>query len=241
MTYLTDRKRIVKELMLGYAEIAVSPFSPRSPQHDKSLKPRGYNLEKAKALLAQAGYDDRNGDGVIEDVHGKPFKFDLVYFQDSEDTQRIVLFLKDLYARAGILMIPKPTEWSVMIDLLQHKDFDAITLGWTSDVETDIFQIFHSSQTIPGGDNFINYRNPHLDTLIERARATVNEKARMQLWHKAERVLYEDQPYTFLMRVKSLIFIDDRMHNVQVTKLGLNKDNLPVEWFVPAGMQKYTN
>jgi peptide/nickel transport system substrate-binding protein len=241
MTYLTDRKRIVKELMLGYAEIAVSPFSPRSPQHDKSLKPRGYNLEKAKALLAQAGYDDRNGDSVIEDAHGKPFKFDLVYFQDSEDTQRIVLFLKDLYARAGILMIPKPTEWSVMIDLLQHKDFDAITLGWTSDVETDIFQIFHSSQTIPGGDNFINYRNPHLDTLIERARATVNEKARMQLWHKAERVLYEDQPYTFLMRVKSLIFIDDRMHNVQVTKLGLNKESLPVEWFVPAGMQKYTN
>jgi peptide/nickel transport system substrate-binding protein len=241
MTYLTDCKRIVDQVMLSYAEVAVSPFSPRSLQHDKSIKPRRFNPEKAKALLAQAGYKDRNGDGVIESADGKPFKFDLVYFQDNEDTQRVVLFLRDLYAQAGILMIPKPTEWSVMIDLLQHKDFDAITLGWTSGIEVDIFQMFHSSQTVPGGDNFINYKNPRLDAVIEKARSTVNEKARMLLWHKAERIMYEDQPYTFLLRAKTLVFIDKRIHNVQVTKLGLNKDILPVEWFAPAGMQKYTN
>jgi peptide/nickel transport system substrate-binding protein len=241
MTYLTDRRRIVEEIMLGYAEVAVSPFSPRSPQHDDSLEPREYNLRKAKALLEAAGYKDRNGDGVIESAAGKPFRFDLVYYQDNEDTQRIVLFLRDLYARAGILMNPKPTEWSVMIDLLERKDFNAITLGWTSDVEVDIFQIFHSSQTVPGGDNFVNYKNKRLDAIIEMARSTVDEEARMPLWHKAERILYEDQAYTFLMRSKSLVFIDDRIRNVQVTKLGLNKDILPVEWFVPAGMQKYTN
>jgi peptide/nickel transport system substrate-binding protein len=63
----------------------------------------------------------------------------------------------------------------------------------------------------------------------------------MFLWHKAERIMYEDQPYTFLLRAKSLVFIDKRIHNMQVTKLGLNKDILPVEWFVPAGMQKYTH
>ncbi len=241
MTYLTDRQRIVEEIMLGYAEVAVSPFSPRSPQHDKSLEPREYNLEKAKQLLSEAGYQDRDGDGVIENADGKPFKFELVYFQDNPDTQRIVLFLRDLYAQAGILMMPKPTEWSVMIDLLEHKDFDAITLGWTSGVEIDIFQMFHSSQTVPGGDNFINYKNPRLDAVIEKARSTIDEEARMPLWHTAERILYEDQPYTFLMRSKSLVFIDDRIHNVQTTRLGLNKDILPVEWFVPAGMQKYTN
>jgi peptide/nickel transport system substrate-binding protein len=227
--------------MLGYAEVAVSPFSPRSPQHDKDLEPREYDLEKARELLQAAGYKDRNGDEVIEAPDGSPFRFELVYFQDDEDTQRIVLFLRDLYARAGILMTPKPTEWSIMIDLLEHKDFDAITLGWTSDVEIDIFQIFHSSQTVPGGDNFVNYENKRLDAVVEKARATVDEEVRMPLWHKAEQILYEDQPYTFLMRRKSLVFIDDRFQNVQVTKLGLNRTTLPVEWFVPAGMQKYGN
>jgi peptide/nickel transport system substrate-binding protein len=241
MTYLTDRKRIIEEIMLGYAEVAVSPFSLRSPQHDHSIEPREYNLEKAKELLAGAGFRDRDGNGVLENAEGVPLSFELVYFQDNEDTQRIALFLRDIYARAGVLMIPKPTEWSVMIDLLQRKNFDAITLGWTGGIETDIYQIFHSSQTVAGGDNFINYENPRLDAVIEQARSTIDEEKRMALWHEAERILYEDQPYTFLIRSKSLVFIDDRIHNVQVTRLGLNKDIVPVEWFVPAELQRYTN
>lgn len=241
MTYLTDRKRVVEEIMLGYAEVAMSPFSPRSRQHDPDLEPREANLEKAKKLLAAAGFKDRDGNGVLEDAGGAAFKFDLVYFQDDEDTQRVILFLRDLYARAGVLMIPKPTEWSIMVDLLQRKNFDAISLAWTGGVETDIFQMFHSSQTVPGGDNFVNYENPSLDAIIEKARATVDEEQRMPLWREAERILHEDQPYTFLMRRESLVFIDDRIRNVQVTRLGLNKDIVPVEWFVPADLQRYTN
>lgn len=241
MTFLTDRQRVIQEIMLGYAEPAISPFNPRSRQHDPDLSPREFNLQKAQELLREAGYEDRNGDSVLEDADGTPFEFELVYFQDSEDTKRIVLFLKDLYARAGILLHPKPTEWSVMLDLIKKKDFDAITLGWSSGVETDIFQMFHSSQTISGGDNFVNYKNPKLDELIEKARATVDEDKRMPIWQQCERILYEDQPYTFLMRRQSLVFIDKRIKNVQVTNLGLNFNIVPVELYVPAAEQKYTH
>ncbi|HEX9628265.1 MAG TPA: peptide-binding protein [Acidiferrobacterales bacterium] len=240
MTHLTDRGRVIDEIMLGYAEIAVSPFNPRSPQHNPAVKPHAFDLDKARALLKAAGYEDRSGNGVLQGPDGKPFEFDMVFFQDNEDTRRIVLFLKDLYARAGIILNPKPTEWSVMLDLINRKDFDAITLGWSSGVETDIYQMFHSTQTVSGGDNFINYRNPELDRLIERARATVDEAKRMPLWRACERTLHDDQPYTFLMRRKSLVFIDKRMHNVQITRLGLNMHALPVEWYVPPRLQKYT-
>jgi len=239
MTYLTDIDRINKEIMLGYAEAAVSPFSPRSKQHDLSLTARGFDLDKAKKLLTEAGYADRNKDGVLEDAKGKPFEFELVFFQDNEDTKRMVLFLKDLYARAGVALIPKPTEWSVMIDLINKRDFDAITLGWTSGVETDIYQIFHSKQIEGGGDNFVNYKNGALDKLIDQARGTVDEAKRMPLWQQAERIMHEDQPYTFLMRRKSLVFIDKRIQNLQITNLGLNMGSVPVEIFVPEGQHKY--
>ncbi len=240
MSYLTDLERIVNEIMQGYAEPAVSPFNPRSPQHDQSLTPYAFNLEKAQALLAEAGYRSRNREGILQNAAGEAFAFDLVFFQDNEDTRRMVLFLKDLYAHAGILLRPRPTEWSVMIDLLNRKDFDAITLGWTSGVETDIFQMFHSSQTVAGGDNFINYRNPQLDQLIDQARATVDENERMPLWHQAERILYEDQPYTFLVRRQTLAFIDQRLHNLEQTRLGLNLGAVPIENYVPLSQQKYT-
>lgn len=239
MTYLTDIERINKEIMLGYAEAAVSPFSPRSKQHDVSLTPRGFDLDKAKQLLKEAGYADRNKDGVLEDARGKPFAFELVFFQDNEDTKRMALFLKDLYARAGVALIAKPTEWSVMLDLINRRDFDAISLGWTSGIETDIYQIFHSRQIEGGGDNFVHYKNFELDKLIDQARGTVDETKRMPLWQQAERIMHEDQPYTFLMRRKSLLFIDKRIQNLQITPLGLNMGRVPVEIFVPAGRHKY--
>lgn len=238
MTHLTDVGRLIDEVFLGFAEPAVSPFSARSPQHDPALVPLPFDLERARALLLEAGFADRNGDGVLEGEDGVPFEFELTFFQGNEDTRRMVLFLRDLYARVGVVMKPLPTEWSVMVENLQRKDFDAITLAWTSGVEVDIFQMFHSSQTIDGGDNFINHRNPELDRLIDAARAEVDEDRRMALWRQAEAVMVADQPYTFLLRRKSLVFIDDRIANVHNTALGLNLMAVPVEVFVPADRQR---
>lgn len=240
MTYLTDTGRIIKDVFLGYAEPAVSPFGSASKQHAAALQPYQANLDKAKALLKEAGYEDRNKDGVLEDQAGQAFEFKLTYFQANEDTSRMVLLLKDLYAKAGVKLVPFPQEWPVMLENLDKKDFDAITLGWTSSIETDLYQAFHSSQAISKGDNFIGYQNPELDKLIDEARRTVDEAKRMPLWQQAERILYEDQPYTFLMRRKSLLFVDKRIHNLQMTKLGLNLGSLPLENYVPLAQQKYT-
>ena len=240
MSYLTDVQRIIQDVFLNYAEPAVSPFSPTSKQHDTTLPPYQANLAKAAELLKAAGYEDRNHDGVIEDSVGQPFTFKLMYVGESEDTKRMVLLLKDLYARAGVQLEPFPQEFPVLLEALDKKDFDAATLGWTSGIETDIYQMFHSSQAKDNGDNFIGYKNPQLDQLIEQARATVVEEQRMPLWQQAERILYEDQPYTFLMRRQSLAFLDKRIHNLQMTKLGLNWGNLPLETFVPVAQQKYS-
>ena len=240
MTYLIDRDRVNKDIFLGYAETAISPFSPRSKQHNPKLNPRAYDLEKGKALLKEVGFEDRDNNGVLENAAGEPFEFELTYFQGNEDTQRMILLMKDLFAKAGVKLIPTPQEWPVMIELLDKKDFEAITLGWTSGIETDIFQMFHGSQAKTNGDNFINYKNPELDKLIDEARKTVDSEKRMPIWQQAEAVMFEDQPYSFLFRRKTLAFIDKRISNLQLTKLGLNKGLLPMEQYVPKSMQKYT-
>ena len=237
MSLLTDVDRVLDEIFLGYGQPAASPFMATSDQHDPAIEPMPHDIDKAIALLKEAGFEDRNGDGVLESADGKPFEFELTFFQDSDDTRRMVLFLRDIYARAGIVMKPKPTEWSIMVENIQQKNFDAITLAWTSGIEIDIFQMFHSSQSVEGGDNFINYKNPELDKVIEAARAEVDDAKRMQLWHEAERILVEDQPYTFLFRRNTMAFVDKRIQNLEKTGLGLNLMSVPVEVYVPADQQ----
>lgn len=238
MSLLTDVDRVLEEIFLGYGQPAASPFMPGSEQHDPANQPVPYDVEKARALLLEAGFEDRNGDGILQGPDGENFEFSLTFFQDSDDTRRMVLFLRDLYARSGILMKPNPTEWSVMVENIQQKNFDAITLAWTSGIEIDIYQMFHSSQTVEGGDNFANYRNPALDEIIDAARAEVDEEKRMALWNEAERILVEDQPYSFLFRRNTMAFVDRRIHNLEKTGLGLNLMMVPVEIYVPENLQR---
>lgn len=63
----------------------------------------------------------------------------------------------------------------------------------------------------------------------------------MPLWRAVERIFHEEQPYTFLMRRKTLAFTDRRLQNLQVTNLGLNLDLVPVEIFAPGPQQRYAD
>jgi len=242
MTMLVDRQRFVDEIWYGHGEVGVGPFSPLSGQLDPNITPWPFDVQKAKALLKEAGYEDRNGDGVIESAAGEPFKFTLVYSSGGPIHERIALFLKDSYAKAGIVMSPEPSDWPILMKKLNERTFEAITLAWGTSVESDIYQMFHSDQTKDQGDNFINYINPELDKVIDKARTTIDRQKRMPLWHRTHQIIHEDQPYMFLVQRRSLGFMDQRIQNVGTSRLGLNYNNryvLPIPWYVPKAMQKW--
>jgi peptide/nickel transport system substrate-binding protein len=243
MTMLIDRERVCREVMLGYATVATGPYEPDSEQGDPGVKPWPYNPNAAKALLDQAGFKDRNGDGVIDGPDGKPFRFKLSYSSKIKLFERAVFLMKDGLAKAGIALDPDPQDWPIIQKQLTNRDYDAITLRWGGgSVESDITQMFHSSQIKDNGDNFLHYINPELDQAIDEAKSTIDSAKRMPLWHKCHRILHEDQPYTFLFNQQYLYFFDKRIKNVHQAKLGLNYwqyNVMPIPWYVPGPMQKY--
>ena len=238
MTLLTDRQGICDIILLKYATPASGPFAPGSKQENTAIKPMPYDIDKGKALLKEAGWDDRNKDGVIENEAGEPFKFKFTYPSGSVLYDRIMLYIKDSYAKVGVVMELEPLEWSVFAERLENQTFDAVTLRWGGGaVEADIRQMFHSSQVEKGSDNFMNYINPQLDKIIDEARRTVSPaEKRYKLWHEAHAILAEDQPYTFMFTQQALRFVDKRIQNIQRVTQGTNER---WEWYTPSTMQKW--
>jgi peptide/nickel transport system substrate-binding protein len=237
MTMLIDRQRYIQDVMLGYAVEATGPFNPLSKQCSPEIKPWPYDVVRAKSLLTEAGFKP-GPDGILVGPDGQPFRFKLTYPSGSANYEKMVLLLKDSFVKAGIILDQDPLEWSVFTDRLNTKNFQAISLGWSAGIESDIFQMFHSSQMLEEGDDFMSYKNEELDKVIDEARRTVDENKRMELWHRAHQILWEDQPYTFLSFGQSLIFVDKRFANIEKVKMGLNPTE---EWYVPRDQQRWTH
>ena len=234
MTMMIDRERLFKEILLGYGIPVTGPFNRLNQQSDPSIKPWPFDIDAAKAKLKEAGYFDRDGDGVIDGPDGKPFKFKMLFPSQTGFWDRVILMLKDNVAKAGVVLELEPLEWSVFSERVKNRDYDALCMAWAGGIESDIRQMFHSSQIENQADNFVSYSNPDLDKLIDQARRTVDEEKRMPLWRACHRILHEDQPYTFLYSRISLGFYDGRIKNIERTKVGLNDRD---EWYVPKGQQ----
>lgn len=235
MTYLIPRERIAQEVYLGLASPTSGPFDEGSKQADPQISARPYDPQKGLALLAEVGWRP-GGDGVLRNPEGQPFAFTLTYPSGNDEYERVMLMIKDTLNSHGILMTQDPQEWSIFIERVDARNFDACALAWGGGaIEGDIRQMFHSSQIAGGANNFTSYRNAELDALIDQARGTIDEAERMKLWQACHRILYEDPPYTFMLRRKATWFLDKRVHNVQRVTTGINGR---VEWYVPAPMQK---
>jgi peptide/nickel transport system substrate-binding protein len=243
MTMLIDRQAICDNIMYGYATPAIGPFAPGSKQHDPSIKPFPYDPDKARQILADLGFSDRNGTGVLVNAAGQELRFKLTYNSKMEFYQRIALVIKDEMAKAGIAAEPDPEDWPIVLKKLDDRDMDAIMLGWSSGIEDDIYQMFDTSQIAGDADNFCSYSDPKLDALMRAARMELDETKRMDLWHQCEATIADDQPYTFLMNEKGLAFYSKRLQNVEPARLGLNYVDLlvqPIPWYVPANMRKWS-
>jgi len=234
MTMLTDRDAIVRDIMRGYASVISGPFSTLLPQSDPTVKPWPYDPDGATKLLAEAGFS-RQGDRLVG-PDGRPLQFKLMYNSSSEIRRRIASYVRDAYAKAGILVEPEPAEWSVFLKRIDDRQFQALIGGWAGTLEFDAYQIFHSSQMEGTGDDFIQFKDEALDRAIEKARSTVDDDKRAILWHEVHRILHADEPYTFLFIDQDLEFLTNRIHGVEPTKVGLNPSE---EWYVPLALQKY--
>ncbi|MEO0604764.1 MAG: ABC transporter substrate-binding protein, partial [Myxococcota bacterium] len=167
MTHLTDRQWILDEVERGRGAIAICYGKPIYPQYDTDLPALAYDLEEAKRLLAEAGWTDSDGDGVL-DRDGKRFEIEVKVGSPRRFYSQVVGLFQDAAAKVGIRVTMRSLEWSTFIEDFYERRFDgAVLYNSFPDPWIDPYGSYHSSQDIPRGTNASGWRNDEADSLLE--------------------------------------------------------------------------
>ena len=206
MTLALDRKRIIAEIYEGFGKPAIGPFLPSGPYNDPNVDPLDFDLEAAAALLAEAGWEDSDGDGLLDrdldpndgDPTRTPFEFSYLTSAGAPEALASAnVFQQDLL-EIGVRMKTETAEWSLLQKKIDEKDFDVYTAGWLIPWSSDPFQLWHSSQAdVPKGSNRVGFRNTRADEIIETLRETFGREERIALLRELHRLIYDEQAYTF--------------------------------------------
>lgn len=231
MTMLLDRERINRDFYEGLATVCTGPFNPRAPQSDPDVKPLPYDLDECKRLLTEAGWIDRNADGVLENERGDRFSFEYFYSSGSTFAAKTGAYLRDQCAKVGIVCELQVRDWAIGESIRKARDYDAFAFAWSwTKPESDPVQLWHSRYIANQGDNFVQWNSPEADKLIDAGQKEIDPTKRMKIWHELHRLINEEQPCTFVLNTPWIRFVSKRVANVQPYATGFDKR----EMYIPA-------
>ena len=237
ISYAINKQELIDGVLLGLGQVATGPYKPDTWVYNANVKRYAYNPQKARELLAEAGWSDSNGDGIL-DKNGEKLAFTIVTNQGNDLRSKTAEIIQRRLKEVGIVIEIRIVEWATFLkEFIFPGNFDATILGWSGGPEPDQYNIWHSSKTAPRELNFIKYRNPEVDELLEKGRRTFAQAERKQIYDRFQEILAEEQPYTFLYVGEALPAVAKRFRGIEPAPAGISYNF--IKWWVPKSEQKY--
>jgi peptide/nickel transport system substrate-binding protein len=237
ITSAINKDEIIHGVLMGMGQIAHGPYKPGTWAYNPHIRDFDYNPDRAKRLLAEAGWKKKNSNGIlIKD--GRPFSFTIITNQGNDERLKTAQIIQQRLRYVGIDVKIRVIEWaSFVTQFIDKRNFEAVILGWNITPEPDLFDVWHSSKTGPKELNFIDYKNPEVDRLLEEGRRTFDIKKRQECYFRLQDILAEDQPYTFLYIPDALPVVSSRFHGIAPAPAGISYNF--IHWYVPKNEQVY--
>lgn len=189
--------QMIKYILYGNGVQSNGIFPPHFWFSNPDIKPIPYDPAAAVRLLDEAGW--KPGPDGIRVKDGKRLSFTLIANQGNEIRKDIATLVQDNLRSIGVEVKVEIYEWAVFITRFINKlEFEATVLAWVTPPDFDSFQVWHSSQTNPEQLNFVGYKNPKVDKLLEQIRQEYNPERIKAMAGEIQRLIFEDQPYLFL-------------------------------------------
>jgi peptide/nickel transport system substrate-binding protein len=217
-----------------FAERAVGTITPELCDMRPAITPLAFSPDRARALLAEAGWSDTNGDGVV-DREGVPFRFSLLLPGGSPRRESAAAMVQAGLQAVGVDAQIEVIDPGVLVQRLLVRDFDAVYTGWTSALWPDA----RSTWGADGAYNITSFRDTEAEALLEAATSESDAAQAALRWQAFQSRVYGQQPYTFLFWVDEVIAIDSRFENARV---GLASPWQELDqWTVPPDRVKYAD
>jgi peptide/nickel transport system substrate-binding protein len=218
-----DRESIVKDIWLDNAIVArgTQPVISYAYDPDRITTVYDFDPEKSKALLAEAGWTDSDGDGIV-DKDGIPLSFELIYASGSPTGDQLIAYMQDAWKAIGVNMTPRAMEGAAMIETVtgdHNFEMALLGFGWNA---TFIQDSMFACDQYEGGFNFVKYCNPELDPINEEATRTFDEEARKELLIQATNIVNDDLPVAVLHFSRRNIGYSERLQNFEPSSWGVD-------------------
>ena len=190
--YAVDKEAIVDSILDGNAFVADAPIVDAVFGHT-SAGPYEYDPERARDLLAEAGYED----GLEVTLHHPTGR----YLLDATIAEAV----QSMLAEVGVDLTLETREWGSLLDFLaqpvDEAEYRMFMLGWgtvTLDADYGLYALLHTNQWNPDGNNRGFYENEDVDALLDQARVETDPATREELYGEAINLIWDDAPWLFL-------------------------------------------
>ncbi|MEA3227797.1 MAG: peptide-binding protein [Campylobacterota bacterium] len=206
-----DRDELVDILFFKHAKVCTGPFLPGTIAFNKDVKVPSRDIQRAKKLLKEAGYDAEN-----------PFRFEITTSNSNAIRPYAAQILQHQLKQVGVIATLRVMEWQAFLNMVVFPhNFDTVLLGWGLSPTPDPYMFWHSDNDKQGGFNLIGYNNPKIDKMIEQSQTMIDREQLSKIWQEMFEIIVDDNPYLFLYIPNSITTVDKKIKNIIPAKGGI--------------------
>lgn len=206
--YAIDPQKIVDTVICGAGVVATSIAPPNAIGYIDNVPGYEYNVEKAKELLAEAGYP--NGLSLELTVN------------DNQSRIEVCQILQQMLKEVNIDVRINVMEFASFFEYSNNGEHELAYYLWTCsapDVDYQYYSLIHSANRGSGGNRSF-YNNPEADKLIEAARQTTDLAERQGFYKQLEDILYEDSPNALIYYSTMVAASTDKVSGFDISAAG---------------------
>lgn len=232
LALLTPVDQMIQIVHKGKNKRMTGPVSFLKKEFNKDLNPIPFDIEMAKTLLDEAGWNDTDGDNIrdkIIDGSKVQMDFKLNFYTTSVEWRDMAGMIAESMYKAGVKVNLNPLDVATMVQKARQHDFDMMLGSWASSMlPEDFTQLWHTSSWSSEGSNYPGFGNASSDALIDSIKFTLADSLRIPMVKKFQTMVYNEQPYIFLFSSIRRVVVHKRFANGEMyfERPGLILNNL---------------